>query len=418
MKTTNKNKRETLISIAVSILAALPPAWLLPGVAGLLGAAWVALTGLSVTFYLMRNRAFADLPEFIDSLTDDELIHLERRSPAASRVGQSMNRFLQRADRQMIDIARSASRLCPMSRELGDGYMLIQQQSKMQNQYGEAVSRSVDELEGMRVSVHRQNQEIRAAVDEAVASADESLATVEVTATSMQELTLATDQAAGQIDVLANVNTEILGIAQTITDIAESTNLLALNAAIEAARAGEHGRGFAVVADEVRRLSSQTQAATARIRDLADSVGAESEKTVNQIRQTRDSSVRTEEQMGQASQQIGVIAAAVQQIKSLSDTITETMHGQQQVAARATTDVRALVELNEQVVVENGSHALAQEDLIRLGETLRDKLSVFMTSDDGWDNSMRPQKTAADRVGVTQAPASGTAIAGDSNEPF
>lgn len=63
---------------------------------------------------------------------------------------------------------------------------------------------------------------------------------------------------------------QIVGVIQSIEEIAEETNLLALNASIEAARAGEAGRGFAVVANQIGNLAKQSTDAVDNTRRLIE----------------------------------------------------------------------------------------------------------------------------------------------------
>ncbi|WP_161317062.1 methyl-accepting chemotaxis protein [Alcanivorax sp. DP30] len=108
------------------------------------------------------------------------------------------------------------------------------------------------------------------------------------------------------ISSLGTSSAEIGKVIKVITGIAQQTNLLALNATIEAARAGDAGRGFAVVANEVKELAKETGRATEDIGQKIEAIQVDVKGAIEGI-------ARISEVIHHISQVQGSIASAVEE---------------------------------------------------------------------------------------------------------
>lgn len=125
------------------------------------------------------------------------------------------------------------------------------------------------------------------------------------------------------IETVQRSSARMSEIVRVIGDIANQTNLLAFNAAIEAARAGQHGVGFSVVAAEVRKLAESSATAAREITTLIDETighighGAEVSKDAARSFEGVLTSV------GRTRKNVEQIAAATDQQRTLTDSVTQ-----------------------------------------------------------------------------------------------
>jgi len=179
------------------------------------------------------------------------------------------------------------------------------------------------------------------------AKAEVGISLVDGTVSRLRELCDQILNTANSVQQLAHEADGISDIVDTITDIADKTNLLALNAAIEAARAGEQGRGFAVVADEVRELAVRTRQATSEIEQMVSNLQSKSQQTVVTMEQGAEHAQGTVEQAAEANQALSEISGSMQDILDMNQQVANAVEQQSGVADdinRSVSEIRATSE--------------------------------------------------------------------------
>lgn len=165
--------------------------------------------------------------------------------------------------------------------------------------------------------------------------ADAGWNAVQETLGSLSALGTAVQDASVTVSELGGLSAQIGQIVETITVIADQTDMLALNAAIEAARAGEHGRGFAVVADEVRKLAERSSRASQEIGTLIERIQGRIERTVAAMEEAAGTAQRGARLSVEAREALAGIQSAArqtaEQVQSIAQQVQTVAHSSRSV---------------------------------------------------------------------------------------
>lgn len=152
---------------------------------------------------------------------------------------------------------------------------------------------------------------------------------------------------------VAEKATNIQEIVNTISSIAEQTNLLALNAAIEAARAGEAGKGFAVVADEIRKLAEESKQASTNIANILLEIDEGSgnaneavKKTVEYYNELNEGTRILVEEFDKIT---GYMVNVNNKVESLSGAAQEQSASAEEMASAMDTSARSMASVSEEM---------------------------------------------------------------------
>lgn len=337
-----------------------------------------------IFIYWFMNKAFNPMNKCLNimhkissgNLTDD--IHID----CSGEFGQLMTGLKQMQTRlgSMIQDINAASD--QIERSAGNLETVTQESSQRvnhQQQITQQLVDNIDQLVEASNAVTSSAEQSSGATHQASEEVSQGRDIITKGLQTIENISQQVNSAEEVVQEVHNGSENIGSVLDVIKGIAEQTNLLALNAAIEAARAGEQGRGFAVVADEVRTLASRTSESTNEIEAMIETLQKGASEAVAKMGGSIDMVNKGVEISRQADESFNAIAQTVTSIDEKSRLISASAEKQMALSQSMHNHVDSISAASNQAVAGNTTTVESSEELIKLAEQLKQKVSQFRT---------------------------------------
>jgi len=368
--------------------------------------------GLSLLFGIFISNNFISKPikkiaEVIKSLGEGDL---QKKSDIESRdeignMATALNQSIDTLANMMTSINEASSQMTSSSNDLASiseeasatSDELFNRSTTIEGNVEntsasiEEVSSGVEEVAASSQNVSRISQNLSEELNNTNEAVKSGQTQLEKQASMMADVDEINNNTTRIVKDLSQKSNNVQDIVNTISSIAEQTNLLALNAAIEAARAGEAGKGFAVVADEIRKLAEESKSSSANIASILQEIDNGATRTNEAVLETVDIIKNISEGSKKIVNDFETIFSSMDRITGMVDNLAGAAEEQsaaaEEMASAMDTSSRSMLEISDQVKQMNDgvgqqSQAAQQisaaaEEMHALSETLAEQIKKF-----------------------------------------